>query len=61
MAVRFEVFRSSMFDTWEVLFAQAADYASKLGPHRLVGISHSQEGSAGVVTVWYWSEEPPDA
>jgi hypothetical protein len=55
--VRFEVFESS-FKSWQSLFAEAATFAESLGPERLIGISHSEDGSTGVVAVWYWSDEP---
>ncbi|HNS18940.1 MAG TPA: hypothetical protein PKH24_00500 [Sedimentisphaerales bacterium] len=51
--VKFEVFRG-VFTTWPALFQQAADFASGLGPDRVIGISHSDDHSDGVVTVWYW-------
>ena len=51
--VRFKVFRGA-FSKWETLFAQAAEFASGLGPDRLISISHSQDE---VVAVWYWSDE----
>ena len=55
--VQFKVFRGA-FSKWETLFAQAAEFASSLGPDRVISISHSQDE---VVAVWYWSddEEPP--
>lgn len=53
MEVRFEVFRG-MFSSWNDLFQQAAEFASQIGRDRLIGISHSSDGSEGVVTVWYW-------
>lgn len=51
--VRFKVFRGA-FIKWETLFAQAAEFASGLGPDRLISISHSEDE---VVAVWYWSDE----
>ena len=56
MTLQFKVFRAIM-RSWDQLFAEAADFATSVGPDRLVSISHSQEGTAGVVTVWYWSDE----
>jgi hypothetical protein len=55
--VHFEIFKSS-FKSWESLFAEAATFAESVGPERLIGISHSEDHSKGVVTVWYWSDEP---
>lgn len=51
--VAFEIFDGTLI-TWEELFQQAADFASGLGPDRLINISHSDNHGRGVVTVWYW-------
>ena len=51
--VRFEIFRSGM-SSWESLFEEAADFASRIGPEDLINISHSEDSNEGVVTVWYW-------
>jgi hypothetical protein len=61
MRVRYEVFQSSI-ESWQSLFNRAAEFATQVGPSRLIAISHS-EGRGdltgnGVVTVWYWDEEP---
>jgi hypothetical protein len=56
MRVRFKVFRSS-FTTWKDLFREAADFASRLPPERLISISQSADRSDGVVTVWYWASD----
>ena len=53
MRVRFRVFRS-VFQSWESLFQEVADFATEVGPERLISISHSEDKSDGVVTVWYW-------
>ena len=55
MKVQYKVFRSSV-QSWDKLFGEAAAFASELGDMRLIGISHSCEGTDGVVTVWYWTE-----
>ncbi len=52
MKVKFEVFRGTM-TSWNDLFQQAADFATKIGKENLIGISHSDNGES-VVTVWYW-------
>ena len=54
MRVAYEKFRGTMA-TWDELFAKAAEFATNLGPERLISISHSADHSDGVVTVWYWS------
>ena len=55
--VQFEVFKSS-FKSWESMFSEAAAFAESIGPDRLISISHSEDQNKGVVTVWYWSDEP---
>ncbi len=59
--VGFKLFRSSLL-SWESLFAQAAEFASTIGPRRLISISHSEDRNEGVVAVWYWEKrvERPD-
>ena len=51
--VRYELFNGS-FSRWSTVFAQAAEYANRIGPERLINISHSQDGT---VAVWYWSSD----
>lgn len=53
MKVEYRVFRG-VWTTFEALFQQAAEFASLLGPERLISISHSEDEDDGVVTVWYW-------
>jgi len=53
--VKFEYFKSSL-DTWDDMFAEAAEFATQVGRERLIGISHSQDKHQGVVAVWYWLE-----
>ena len=55
MEVRFKTFRG-LFTTWQRLFKKAAEFASEVGPARVINISHSENYGEGVVTVWYWSE-----
>ncbi len=50
---RFKMFRSAL-TTWESLFAEAAEFASQMGPERLITVSHSSDNGEGVVAVWYW-------
>jgi hypothetical protein len=52
----YRVFRGT-FATWEKLFTEAARFATETGPERVVSISHSEDRSDGVVTVWYWTTE----
>ena len=51
--VRSKVFRGT-FASWQMLFDEAAQFATELGGGRLINISHSADHSDGVVVVWYW-------
>ncbi|MBN1124201.1 MAG: hypothetical protein JXA82_04275 [Sedimentisphaerales bacterium] len=55
MRVAFVKF-GGIFISWEELFQQACDFATKIGKDRLINISHSENHKKGVVTVWYWTE-----
>jgi hypothetical protein len=52
----YKVFRGT-FATWEALFSEAAEFATYIGPERVISISHSEDDSDGVVTVWFWTDE----
>ena len=51
--VVYKIFRGT-FCSFDDLFSQAADFATQIGPHHLISISHSEDKDDGVVTVWYW-------
>jgi hypothetical protein len=53
LRVSFKHFHSTLA-SWEKLSRQAADFATEIGPERLISISHSEDGNDGVVIVWYW-------
>jgi len=53
-SVQFEVFRG-VWASFPTLFQQAAAFATEIGQARLISISHSEDQSDGVVTVWYWA------
>ena len=56
LSVKCEYFRGTL-TTWDALFAQAAEFAARIGRERLISISHSGAGGAeAVVAVWYWDE-----
>ena len=55
MVVRFKMFRGTMA-TWEQLFTEAAEFATRVGRERLITISHSEDQQDGVVAVWFWAE-----
>lgn len=60
MRATFRTFESYE-ESWDGLFARAAEFAGRLGPDRVIGISHSESvRSKGIVVVWYW-EPAPDA
>ena len=52
--VEFRMFRG-ILSSWEALFSEAADFATQVGPSKLISISQSANEYDGVVTVWYWS------
>jgi len=52
--IEYRIFRGT-FSSWQDLFDQAAAFATEIGPRQLVGISHSEDHSEGVVAVWYWT------
>lgn len=53
-AVKFKMFRDSN-KTWNEMFTEAAEFASTVGPDRLINIAHSVDSVVdGVVVVWYW-------
>lgn len=52
LVVRYQIFRGTL-TSWDVLFSEAAAFATQVGRENLIGISHSDHGN-GVVTVWYW-------
>jgi hypothetical protein len=62
MRPQVKIFQSS-FTSWNALFEDAAQFASEVGPERLIGIWHSEDKDDGVVTVWHWeravTEEGP--
>ncbi len=53
---RYESFGSELTPR-ETAFAQAAEFATGLGPGRVISISHAEGERGCVVTVWYWG--PP--
>ena len=53
MSVNYKLFRGTLA-SWDKLFQQASDFATKLGKEKLINISHSADSGDGVVTVWYW-------
>ncbi len=56
----YRVFRGTLA-TWDDLFSQAAEFATDLGPERVLSISHSADHHDGVVSVWYWEADAESA
>jgi len=57
MRVDYRVFRDQA-KRWENLFYEASDFATRLGPGRVINISHAEDHQETIVTVWYWTREP---
>jgi hypothetical protein len=55
MTVRFKIFHRQ--SNWEKLCEEAAAFATGITPDRLIGISHSQDATTLIVTVWYWERD----
>ncbi|HZI51489.1 MAG TPA: hypothetical protein VFE29_06675 [Terriglobia bacterium] len=61
MTLKAKVFESSM-KSWESLCAEVSEFATGIGPDRLVNVSMSASGggewalvgSLGTIIVWYW-------
>ena len=57
MRADFRMFTGGLMKSWEDLFREATDFASRLGRERVISISHSQYTARhGMVIVWYWSD-----
>lgn len=56
---RYRRFRGT-FTSWDSLLSQAAEFASSIGPERLITLSHSEDKDDGLVVVWYWSDGEED-
>ena len=56
--VKYEIFKGTLA-SWDMLFQEAAAFATRVGRDRLISISHSEDQNAGVVTVWYWDDVGP--
>lgn len=50
----FRTFGNAIFGIDAELLQQAADFATRLGPDRVVSISHSEARYGANVVVWYW-------
>ncbi len=57
MNLQFKRFEGTLI-SWKMLFEEAANLATELGPARVRCISHSGSGGRGIVTVWYLDDPP---
>ena len=57
MIVKYKEFRGA-FSTWESLYKEASEYATKIGKDRLINISQAVH-AVPVVTVWFWGVDEP--
>jgi hypothetical protein len=55
MRVRFKTFESQ-FATRQKILQMAAEFATQLGPERLINITHTEDRDDEVVTIWYWED-----
>ena len=63
MTLQAKVFESSM-KSWETMCSEVSEFATSVGPERLVNVSMasngganwSSVGSVGTIVVWYWEE-----
>jgi hypothetical protein len=53
MRVLYKAF-DSQFLNRERIMRMAAEFASELGPDRLINITHSEDKQEMILTVWYW-------
>jgi len=42
--------------TWAELFTEVCEFLTKVGPDRVISVSHSEDQNTGVVVVWYWTD-----
>lgn len=54
MQVAYRFFKAGSFTTWDVMFAEVAEFASQIDRDDLISISQSEDNSQAVVTAWYW-------
>ncbi len=49
------IFRGDPY-SWDELFSEATEFATDLGPDRVVNLSHSTDKQEALVVVWYWTD-----
>jgi hypothetical protein len=60
MQVQFKTFESQ-FLTRQKMLQKAAEFATQMGPERLINVTHSEDHHESLITVWYWEGEIPAA
>jgi hypothetical protein len=61
MVLKAKVFESSM-KSWEAMCSEVSEFATEVGPERLVNVSMASSGGGewsgvgafGTIVVWYW-------
>ena len=56
MRVQFKTFESQ-FLTRQKMLQKAAEFATQMGPERLINVTHSEDNHESFITVWYWEGE----
>jgi hypothetical protein len=56
MRVQFKTFESQ-FLTRQKMLQKAAEFATQMGPERLINVTHSEDHHESFITVWYWEGE----
>jgi hypothetical protein len=55
LQIKFKKFKA-IVKSWDTVFQEAAEFATTVGPDRVVSISHSSDHGESIVTVWYWAK-----
>ena len=55
MRVNYKMFKSYV-KSWQTLFDEASEFATRLGSDKLINISHACDQNVATVTVWYWGK-----
>jgi len=54
MRVSYRFFKAGSFTTWDAMFAEVAEFASRIEREDLISLSQSEDQGLAMVTVWYW-------
>lgn len=62
MRLRYKIYKTFiLFEGWAPICDEAAEFATRLGPDRVVSVSHSYSHRNASVIVWYWAEDGLEA